>query len=106
MNKWMVSLGIAFITLLIYSPVFGQEQDVPSYAKWSKIAMQEVKGKYPNDKIVDFLHIERETKGEQTTEKFKLWLRGEVKEFGVLVDITFNTETEEVQTITLRKTER
>ena len=46
--------------------------------------------------MVDYLHVGREDKGNNSVEKFKLWLKGQNKEFGVLVDVEFNKSTEQV----------
>ena len=81
-------------------------EEIPPYAKWSRIAIQATKEKYPNIAIVDYLHIGREITNEKATEKFKLWLRGQEKEFGVFIDVQFNLETEEVIEITFEETNR
>lgn len=81
-------------------------QELPPYAQWGRVAMQETKKKYPDAAIIDYLHIGRETANNVTTEKFKLWLRGKDKEFGVYIDIEFNTDTEEIINITFEETDR
>ena len=106
-----------FFTILIFS--FSQftipenlemiehvKSTIPSYAKWGKLAMKETKQKYPNAEIIDYLHRGRKTKGETMIEQFKLWLRGENREFGVFVNIEFNSRTEEVLHITFLETDR
>ncbi|WP_342512382.1 YqzG/YhdC family protein [Sporosarcina sp. FSL K6-1522] len=82
------------------------QQTVPAYAKWGQLAMKEVQSEYPNATVVDYLHEGRETQGDTTTEKFKLWLRQGNHEFGVFVRITFNTETEQIVTIKFQETPR
>jgi hypothetical protein len=79
---------------------------VPSYAKWGRIAMQKTKERYPEAEIVDYLHIGREDSGGYSTEKFKLWLRGKDKEFGVQINIRFDSETEEVKQISFKEVSR
>ncbi len=79
-------------------------EEAPPYAKWGRIAMQQVKKKYPNTAIVDYLHIGREIKGDTATEKFKLWLRAKDKEFGVYVNIQFKRKTDEIIKITFKET--
>lgn len=77
--------------------------EVPSYAKWGKMAMQKTKEKYPNADIIDYLHVGRK-KGEQTSvETFQLWLKEDQKEFGVKVDIEFANETERVINISFKE---
>ena len=83
-----------------------QQLDIPSYAKWSKIAMKETQKKYPEAKIIDYLHEGSETKGDHTIEKFKLWLRGTNKEFGVFVRVKYITKTEELVTIEFEETSK
>ncbi|UOQ84931.1 YqzG/YhdC family protein [Gracilibacillus salinarum] len=86
--------------------VSAAQEEEPSYAKWGQIAMKETKEKYPQSKIIDYLHVGREKAPEYTTEKFKLWLKNETKEFGVFVDIKFDNETEKVIDITFNETDR
>lgn len=75
----------------------------PAYAKWGRLAMLKTKEKYPNAQIIDYLHIGR-VKGENTSiEKFKLWLKEKDKEFGVLVDIEFETKSEKMTKITYKE---
>lgn len=95
---------LTFFALVPNLSIYGEEG--PPYAKWGRMAMAETKEKYPEADIVDYLHIGRETKGEQSIEKFKLWLRGQEREFGVFVDIVFETETEKVLSITFRETDQ
>ncbi|RUL57146.1 DUF3889 domain-containing protein [Lysinibacillus antri] len=77
-----------------------EQKPTPAYAKWGRLAMQEVMAKYPSADVIDYLHIGRETGSVTSVEKFKLWLRAEDnREFGVFVDITFNNQTEEVVNI-------
>lgn len=83
-----------------------QQKPIPPYAKWGTMAMKETKDKYPNAEIVDYLHIGRESGPQTSTEKFKLWLKGKQKEFGVFVDIEFNNTTEQVIKITFKETDR
>ncbi|WP_245415750.1 DUF3889 domain-containing protein [Alteribacter populi] len=85
------------------------QQEEPAYAKWGKLAVEKVKERYPDYKVVDYLHIGREEGEEdnQATEKFKLWLRDDGEcEFGVFINITFDLKTEEVIEITYEKTDR
>ncbi|MFD1851026.1 YqzG/YhdC family protein [Oceanobacillus bengalensis] len=112
-SKFFLAIGISILlTSSNFNPIISQEyinkqnEGIPSYAKWGRLAMQETKAKYPNDQIVDYLHIGSERKGETTIEKFKLWLKGTDKEFGVFIDIEFNTKTEEVLSVTFTETDR
>lgn len=81
-------------------------EEAPPYAKWGRVAMQATKEKYPSAAIVDYLHIGREIKNDTVTEKFKLWLRGKEKEFGVYINIHFEQKTDKIIEITFEETDR
>ena len=68
--------------------------------------MKEAQLKYPNANIIDYLHEGSETHADSTTEKFKLWLKEDNKEFGVFVRVKYNTKTEELDTIEFQETSR
>jgi hypothetical protein len=76
--------------------IVNAEKAIPRYAKWGKFAMRKTKEKYPNAKIVDYLYIGGDEGTKFSIEKFKLWLKGKDKEFGVFVDIKFDKETEQI----------
>jgi hypothetical protein len=79
----------------------------PAYAKWGKLAVVLTKRRYPEAKVVDYLHVGRSQPAPGlTAETFKLWLRGEEREFGVFVTITFDTATQKVKHVEFRKTDR
>ncbi|MCM3390097.1 DUF3889 domain-containing protein [Ureibacillus chungkukjangi] len=83
------------------------EEIAPAYAKWGRMAMQNVMAKYPTSDVIDYLHIGREVGSVTSVEKFKLWLKAEDNsEFGVFVDITFNNQTEEVVDIKYTETKQ
>jgi len=82
------------------------KSSVPSYAKWGKLAMEETKQKYPEAEIIDYLHRGRQKKGDTIIEMFKLWLRGEKREFGVFVNIEFDSTTEKIIHITFHETDK
>lgn len=109
MRKIFIALGIfiAIISASTYLPITAHvQQEIPSYAKWGKLAVKETQSKYPNAKIIDYLHEGSESKGDSTIEKFKLWLKDGDKEFGVFVRIEYTTETEKVVTIEFEETSR
>lgn len=85
---------------------FAQQKPIPPYAKWGALAMKETKEKYPNAQIIDYLHIGRDIGPQTSTEKFKLWIKGQQKEFGVFVNIEFNNQTEKVIKVTFKETDR
>ncbi|GGJ82431.1 hypothetical protein GCM10007063_01160 [Lentibacillus kapialis] len=111
MRTIVMALGIIVLLTdlggLQYSQsVIHAEKDIPSYAKWGRLAMKETQSRYPDSDIIDYLHRGREDKNATSVEKFKLWLRKDEKEFGVFIDIEFDTETEDVIDIRFRETSR
>ena len=109
MRKTFIALGIFLTvnTVLTHIPSTVQaQQEIPSYAKWGKIAIEETQAKYPHANIIDYLHEGSETKGNSTIEKFKLWLKDGENEFGVFVRIEYTTQTEAVVKIDLQETSR
>ena len=86
--------------------VLAQQKPIPPYAKFGTLAMEKTHEKYPNAKIIDYLHIGRITGSQSSTEKFKLWLKDNGKEFGVFVNIEFNNETGKVNKISFKETSR
>lgn len=102
-------LTVGTILVLLTSPlhiptaVFAQ-QEAPAYAKWSIVAIKEVRIKYPQAKIVDYSHEGSEIKEDSTIEKFKLWLKQNDKEFGVNVKIQYVTKTNRIENIELQET--
>jgi hypothetical protein len=111
MRRLLISL---LITLLLYyvsgdqlnsiTNAFAQQKPIPSYAKWGEVAMKKTQEKYPNVRIIDYLHIGRVNGPHSSTEKFKLWLKDNKREFGVFINIEFNNETEKVVKVTFIET--
>ncbi|MFC2948725.1 YqzG/YhdC family protein [Virgibacillus sediminis] len=111
MKYLFLMLGLVLPVLSPVSPIITQpgyemNQEIPPYAKWGRLAVQETKKEYPNAQIIDYLHIGRESMGDSSKEKFKLWLREGEQEYGVFVTITFANETEEILDIKFEKTDR
>jgi hypothetical protein len=77
---------------------------VPAYAKWSRLAIKEAKARYPSAQIKDFLYLGRSQQEDKTTERFKLWVQNQNKEFGLFVTIVFDTKTEKVDSISFKET--
>lgn len=88
----------------LLNKAYATQPSTPSYAKWGALAMKETKEKYPNAKIIDYLHIGSVKGTETSTEKFKLWLKDPQKEFGVFINIEYNNETEKVVKILFQET--
>jgi len=109
MHKFKVILSILLFLLMLFSiltPISAKDDEVPPYAKWGRIAVQETKAKYPDTDIIDYLHVGRKMKNGSTVEIFKLWLRDDEKEFGVYIHLEFDTETEKIIKITIEETDR
>jgi hypothetical protein len=88
------------------SAILHAQQEIPSYAKWGSLAVRKTKERYPDAAIVDYLHIGKESGTKRSTEKFKLWLKRGGKEFGVFVDIEFETDNEKLIDVKFRETNR
>ncbi|MDW0115937.1 DUF3889 domain-containing protein [Sporosarcina thermotolerans] len=108
MRNMLIALGLIITThsTLTHHPVVVNEPVEPAYAKWGQLAMKEVKAKYPNAEIIDYLHEGTESVGDSTIEKFKLWLKEGNREFGVFVRITYTTKTGELKGIDYRESDR
>jgi hypothetical protein len=112
-NKLLMSLSVTMlfflgsgISLTSNNIAHAQQKPIPPYAKWGTLALQKTQEKYPNAKIIDYLHIGRTTGPQSSIEKFKLWLEENNKEFGVFINIEFNNETEKVLKVTFEETSR
>ncbi|MEH7081684.1 YqzG/YhdC family protein [Neobacillus drentensis] len=113
MKKLLISL---FVITFVFGSSIGsltgmnrasaQQKPIPPYAKWGTLALQKTHEKYPHAEIIDYLHIGRTSGPQTSTEKFKLWLKDNNKEFGVFVNIEFNKETEKVVKVTFQETSR
>ncbi|QUG41173.1 YqzG/YhdC family protein [Psychrobacillus sp. INOP01] len=106
MQKIVVAFGIIASTQSVstHIPTIAlAQQEIPAYAKWGQLAIKETQSKYPNASIIDYLHEGRESKGNTTIEKFRLWLKDSDKEFGVSVKIEFKTETDELLNIQIQE---
>ena len=107
LKKVCVALGLVILTaavaLNVTTYTYAQDQ-VPSYAKWGKMAVKETILKYPSASIIDYLHVGSEIKDDSTIEHFKLWLKDESKEFGVFVNIEYATESGKLITIEFKET--
>ncbi|MDT9027370.1 MULTISPECIES: DUF3889 domain-containing protein [Rossellomorea] len=102
----LFTLFLANTTIVEFNPVVLAQQEIPSYAKWGSLAVKKTQEKYPDAAIVDYLHIGKENGSKVSTEKFKLWLKRGGKEFGVFVDIQFETDTEKMIDIKFTETDR
>ena len=102
-----ILIGSTFSTPFAFEhSAHAQQKPTPPYAKWSVIAMDKVKAKYPNAKVVDYLYVGRNNGDLTSTERFKFWLKEPQREFGVYVNIEFNKETQQVTNVTYQETTR
>ncbi|PFJ05032.1 hypothetical protein COD67_16235 [Bacillus cereus] len=110
MKQFLKRIALVIPLLTICSNIYIEPSIVhaqPPYAKWGKLAVKKTKELYPKAEIIDYLHIGRKPKTVQiTVEKFKLWLREDGKEYGVFVDVEFETKTEKFIKMSFRKTSR
>ncbi|MTH53476.1 DUF3889 domain-containing protein [Bacillus mangrovi] len=109
MKKWCICLAVsAFLTgFTVQAPARSLvQQQEPEYAKWSRIAIQEAKRKYPDAKLIDYLYIGRETQNSQIKEKFKLWVRQGNREFGLYVTLELDQQGQKVNKVVFRETDR
>lgn len=105
MRKLCVRLGIFLVLFaVINSTIAYAQQEIPAHAQWGKVAIKETQAKYPQAKIIDYLHEGREVTKDATIEKFKLWLKQSDKEFGVHVRIKIATNTNKVEKIEIQET--
>ncbi|MFZ3577753.1 DUF3889 domain-containing protein [Virgibacillus sp. DJP39] len=80
------------------------EKEIPPHARWGKVVMQKAKERYPGAEIVDYLHVGRVKEDKNTSiEKFKLWIKGKDHEFGVFVNVTYATETDQIIDISFKE---
>ena len=104
----MVVIGLGSLSSFPFNSahIVHAQKDVPPYAKWGNIAVQKTKDKYPDAQVVDYLHVGRERKDKTSIEKFKLWLKGKDREFGVYVNIEFTNASEQIIVITYKEVDR
>ncbi|WP_019152599.1 DUF3889 domain-containing protein [Robertmurraya massiliosenegalensis] len=106
MKKILISLmllSVPFAFVINHSSFIQAEE---KYAKWGQLAVSKTKEKYPNAEIKDYKHEGRVQGTNTTVEKFKLWLKEKDKEFGVLVSIEYDKESERVIDITYKEVEK
>ncbi|MGE7545217.1 DUF3889 domain-containing protein [Sporosarcina sp. FSL K6-3508] len=100
----VIGISMASVSMFTYLPTeLVAQSAIPSYAKWSRIAIQETQMKYPHANIMDYLHIGSESRKESTVEKFRLWLREGDKEFAVFVKVTYSIKTNKLIDIELQE---
>ncbi|MGE7881622.1 DUF3889 domain-containing protein [Bacillus sp. NPDC094077] len=108
MEQFLKRIALVTFLLTTCSTIYTEPSIIhaqPPYAKWGKLAIEKTKEQYPKAEIIDYLHIGRKPKTVKVTvEKFKLWLREDGKEYGVFVDVEFETKTEKFIKMSFQKT--
>ncbi|MGG0718544.1 DUF3889 domain-containing protein [Robertmurraya massiliosenegalensis] len=106
MKKILIGLMLLSvpITFALNVPSISHSQE--NYEKWGQLAVSKTKEKYPNAEIKDYKHEGRVQGTNTTVEKFKLWLKEKDKEFGVIVSIEYDKESERVIEITYKEVEK
>lgn len=102
-----MKLGIFLVLFAVFinTPTISYaQQGIPARAQWGNVAIKETKAKYPQAKIIDYLHEGSEVNEDSSIEKFKLWLKQSDKEFGVHVRIKYITNTNKVVKIEFQET--
>lgn len=100
----LIAGNLAMMEATPTSPAIDKE--IPPYAKWGRMAVEETKKKYSEAKIVDYMYQGSHTSDDVTVQTFKLWLNEQDKEFGVYVKIEHDRETDKVEKITFEETDR
>ncbi|WP_225229704.1 DUF3889 domain-containing protein [Sporosarcina quadrami] len=95
--KLLLAISMLFIIPATYiaQSTIAEEKEIPAYAKWSRLALEETTKKYPNAKIIDYLYIGTASQEEKTIATFQLWMKENNKEFGVRVKVTYDTLSEQ-----------
>ncbi|WP_141432926.1 DUF3889 domain-containing protein [Bacillus sp. 03113] len=101
----LVFCSESVIPLDLFNKAYARQEEAPPYAKWGSFALKKTKEKYPNAKIIDYLHVGKISGPITSTERFKFWLKENGKEYGVIINIEFNNETERVKRVTFKKTQ-
>lgn len=106
MKKLFVCLMLLAFPVGYFVDAHPSAQQPEEYAKWGKLALSKTQERYPNASVKDYKHIGRVHGTNTTIEKFKFWLTEKDREFGVLVNIEFDKESERVLDITFEEVEK
>jgi hypothetical protein len=89
-------IWIAMILLMLTVDHSARVSAEPDYAKWGRVAVKETIKRYHAD-IVDYKHLGRRIEQSGVlSESFRLMLKKGSREFGVMVKILFDRDTERV----------
>jgi hypothetical protein len=100
------SFGLKSIAVVVFALVVSvasfslhplAQQEEPDYAKWSKIAIEKVKEKYPNGEVSDFLYVGRKTISEnKVADTFLMVVKRYNEGKEVRVTVSFNPKTDKL----------
>lgn len=100
MIKIAIAIGLFIVSYSPQAPISEVVQEgAPAYAKWSRLAITQTQSKYPKASIVDYLYMGSAANNGSTVATFRLWLREGKREYGVVVRVTYVTETEKLETV-------
>lgn len=102
MIKLLMASGLLFVanpTTAITPSAIVADTEMPAYAEWSRLALNETTKKYPHAKIIDYLYVGTVPLDDKMIATFQLWLKENSKEFGVRVKVTYDTVSQEYVTV-------
>ncbi len=100
MIKIAIAIGLFIASYSPHSPIAEVVQEgAPAYAKWSRLAIKQTQANYPQASIIDYLYMGSTQNDSATIATFRLWLREGKREYGVVVRVTYITETEKLESV-------
>ncbi|WP_432353619.1 DUF3889 domain-containing protein [Sporosarcina sp. A2] len=75
------------------------QNETPTYAKWSRLAIKQTQTNYPQASVIDYLYMGSTQNSSSTVATFRLWLREGEREYGVVVRVTYVTETDKLESV-------
>lgn len=106
MLQLAIAIGLFFATYSSHQApveIIETAAESPAYAKWSRLAIQQTIENYPKASIMDYLYMGSITKDEVTEATFRLWLREDTREFGIIVRVRYLTQTEQVESVQVQE---
>ncbi len=103
MNRILILLLMCFSAVLVQGQTQAAAEDrVQSYEEYGRVAMKKTMEKYPGAQITDYLHVGKKTKGNTSTETFKLVLKERGKTFEIFVYVEYSEKTKKVTNVTFK----
>lgn len=100
MIKIAIAIGLFIVSYSPRAPIAEVvQEDAPAYAKWSRLAIKQTHTEYPKASIIDYLYMGSAANNGSTVATFRLWLREGKREYGVVVRVTYVTETEKLESV-------